>query len=1075
MVSLLLYLTSTLMYIEQALPKTREQLQEAAKKESARKDMKQHADKLIKGFEELDETAAQRGVWELTQNAGDLTDSCHIILDFRNQQFSFSHNGEAFTVDTLLSLIKQVSSKSSTGEDSAEEGRKQIGRFGTGFITTHAYGRNLMVSGSLQIAKGQYVQLRDFHLKRDAKVSEELLLDIEKQQEDVFAMVQEADIISQAGPLTTLRYIPETNTEREHIVQAYNSVKLSLPVVMALNEVLKEAIVIDEEGNETTYRKGEPKEWEGMWQIPIEANGSTQLIHCLCPPYSELQVVVPMTEGKEACEWPTDLARLFLYFPLIGSDRWGCSFLTHSSSFAPTNERNGLHLTFKNDQIRGKATLNREELLKASGLVFDFLERMADQVQEPLRLARVRFDAAADLEEEDFRKELQKEWVGKFKDLKLVETPAGRLSPAECWFLKDELLMDGEALLAIQAVAEKLWDKKLPEARLAKEWDAVLAEWHDTSIQRIGSKELAEAIAKVGALKEFEPEILRRVYTYLLKHEQRHLFDTYALLPDRLHSFKSRGGLLQAQNLAPQFIQVLELVLPDKMGELVEDEFELGLGLTPYKRHELAANVTEQGRVLIDQGVSKVPDGIRKGLLRLCSIFPSDAATVTQSLRWRLMPRLSDYYGHVYEPQIIPNVADDEVRYDDTPLRLLVKLVLLDFKDKYETDAAWKKTALPKLLEILELVTGPGTADLRKDLATTVAFPNQLGDLCLATALRLERDFSPSADNVEANAQQLKDWYLDGMGEDCRKYLMDVNFDLVGTRMGQTEEKGSVLASRLETKLAEHPIEKIEDHPKQKLIVTIINKMTAEKGWESYFSRINAKKADVMLAKISDPTVKDNLFGIISLDDKDKIARLGQLANADNMGAILDKAEKLLRDEQAEKTSFAFKKLIGVGIENLVRESLKDQVQGLQVVVQEQQNGQDIVFWLGDEMVYQIEVKSRWDNNYSVTMSYRQLSEAVKHPDRYALCSVDLVDYKLDEPEKRHKVEDIGQIQERIRFVTDIGHQIIPLVQGLKAVETDDDAVRLADEYRVRIPQRAIKAGLRVEEFISYITGIIKQ
>ncbi|NVO84282.1 sacsin N-terminal ATP-binding-like domain-containing protein [Hymenobacter terrestris] len=1048
-------------------------LEEEAKRQSGRKDMKQHADKLIKGFKELDKTAAQRGVWELTQNACDLTESGRITVDFQEGKFSFSHNGDAFTVDTLLSLIKQVSSKDSTGEESGEEKRKKIGRFGTGFITTHSYGRTLLVSGSLKLAPSNYVALDEFCIDRTDGRSEDLLLKIEHQQNEVYSKVRESVGVTTPRELTTLAYVPASDTERNNISQALASVKLSMPYVMALNGGLKEATVIDEQGNSTHYRKGEAHEWQGLWRLPIEFNDTTQLLHCLCPPDSELQIVLPLSEHLDAHEWPKDLARLFLYFPLIGSDKWGCNFLVHSSAFAPTNERDGLHLTLENDQARDEALLNRKELTRASELIFDFLERMAEQVKQPLRLARVRFDAVESLEDDDFRKDLQKQWVDKFRELPLVETSVGRRKPMECFFLKQDLLLDEEVIPAIQTVAEKLWGGLLPLANLADEWDAVLMEWHDITIQRIGSKELAEAIAKSGELQRFEPDVLRQVYVYWLKRGQQQLFDAHTLLPDRLLHFKSRADLQRGLNLDSAFIEVLELVLPAKMGGLVEDDFELGLGLTPYNRHELAANVTEQGRLLIDQGVSKVPDDVRKGLLRLCSIFPNETATVTNSLRWRLMPELNAFYGEIYQPHIIANVADDEVRYEETPLRLLVKLVLLDFKANYESDAAWKVTALPQLLTLLDLVSS--SADLRSEVLMTAAvFPNQLGELCLSSGLSREQGFSPSAANEEINAEQLKDWYREGMGTDCRKGLLDQRFDLVGARMGLAVEDGAGVAGRLETKLAEQLIEKIESHPKQRLIVEIINKMTAEKGWEDYFSRINAKKADVMLAKISDPTVKDNLFGIISLK-KDQIALLGQLAQSDNLGDLLDQAEKLLQKEKDQAFSFAFKKLIGVGIENLIRKNLKDQVQGLEVLIEEQQNGQDIVLRLNGEVIYQIEVKSRWDSKYSVTMSYRQLSEAIQHPDRYALCSVDLVDYKLDEPAKRHQVEDIAQIQDRIRFVTSIGHQIHPLVEGLKAVEADENAVRLADEYRVIIPQRAIAKGRELKEFIAYMMELINQ
>ena len=109
-----------------------------ARKKSARADMKQHADKLIQGFEKLSESHAKRAVWELVQNACDLSDHCEIVIDFSNDQFSFTHNGKPFSSETLISLIKQVSSKTPDKTD-------DVGQFGTGFITTHSFGKKFIV------------------------------------------------------------------------------------------------------------------------------------------------------------------------------------------------------------------------------------------------------------------------------------------------------------------------------------------------------------------------------------------------------------------------------------------------------------------------------------------------------------------------------------------------------------------------------------------------------------------------------------------------------------------------------------------------------------------------------------------------------------------------------------------------------------------------------------------------------------------------------------------------------------------------------------------------------------------
>ncbi len=158
----------------------RQQAEDKAKRESAMADMKQHADKLIQGFEKLNDSHAQRAVWELVQNACDLSDNCEIVIDFSNKSFSFTHNGKPFTSNTLISLIKQVSSKT--------DKENEIGQFGTGFITTHSFGKKFNVDSVLD-ATGYFIDINGFQINRRAKDSAELLNKLIDQQNDVYKLI----------------------------------------------------------------------------------------------------------------------------------------------------------------------------------------------------------------------------------------------------------------------------------------------------------------------------------------------------------------------------------------------------------------------------------------------------------------------------------------------------------------------------------------------------------------------------------------------------------------------------------------------------------------------------------------------------------------------------------------------------------------------------------------------------------------------------------------------------------------------------------------------------------------------
>ena len=84
------------------------------------------------------------GIWELLQNARDSASSetpLHIVVSITEKELTFQHNGMPFNMDQVAHLIHHGSTKY------REE--KQVGRFGTGFLSTHIISRLPRVSGRL--------------------------------------------------------------------------------------------------------------------------------------------------------------------------------------------------------------------------------------------------------------------------------------------------------------------------------------------------------------------------------------------------------------------------------------------------------------------------------------------------------------------------------------------------------------------------------------------------------------------------------------------------------------------------------------------------------------------------------------------------------------------------------------------------------------------------------------------------------------------------------------------------------------------------------------------------------------
>lgn len=66
---------------------------------------------ILQKIGELDIYSGDRAIWELCQNARDLSEGAEIKISLENDCFTFAHKGRPFNEDSLLSLVKQVSSE----------------------------------------------------------------------------------------------------------------------------------------------------------------------------------------------------------------------------------------------------------------------------------------------------------------------------------------------------------------------------------------------------------------------------------------------------------------------------------------------------------------------------------------------------------------------------------------------------------------------------------------------------------------------------------------------------------------------------------------------------------------------------------------------------------------------------------------------------------------------------------------------------------------------------------------------------------------------------------------------------
>lgn len=1025
----------------------REFARKRAEDEAKRADMKQHADKLIQGFEKLDESHAKRAIWELFQNALDLSDNCNIEINQEEDKISFAHNGKPFTTNTLSCLIKQVSSKEDKNNDD------EVGQYGTGFITTHSFGKQIVLNSCLKEANF-YIPIKNFDINRIAESSDDLIKKLISQQEAIYELVEKGEYLSENGQDTTFTYLAKSELEKENICKAIDTLQIILPYVMVLNKKLKKVTVIDKNDNKTIYEKNEIVFKDNTFITKIRINETITSIYSLYNEIDDITVILPLSDRNNAFLFDDTLSRLFLFYPLIGTEKFGFNYIIHSKHFAPTEPRDGIHLKSKNEQVQQKEKLNRELIDKASLMIFSFIRENVLTISNPIFFADIKFlTNTANIELSNYFQELKGKWIEQFKNFKLVETDLGIKSPIETLFLDTELIIDKNYLQYIYELVKLFWSN-VPKLEVITEWTKIVNNWNIIEIKYIKVADIVTQIQAKGNLIQFSnPLNLQEFYKYLIQYSHSDLFSKYKLLPNIKNEFRVSTHLYKTINIDDILIEIADILIPEIPKSYIKAGFEFDLVFEEYDRKKFSQDINVKIEE-INQQISKnvaIDELKRNSLLKYCKIFPALDNTAT---RGRLISQICEFYNQQTDFFTLSSAVNQEINWQPA-MKCLFKIFTNDLNKK---DNSWISDKISFLKDTVSIVFDYSV--FTEIMPTLAIFPNQHFKLCKETELKIDSNIP----------EDLKDLHDEIVKSDIRKILVHKDFNqfLVKGEHKTAKNLGDEIDKVFQDA---KPYSEISDHPYKKAILGIIKKISDNEDWKKFFPLIEEKKATIMMASISDNETKNDLFSIIGLE-KDKIALLGKLSRLENFEEIIKLGEKALLEKLEFDADFSFKHKIGVHIEKIIRDKLGADLSNFCAYVDEKQGGQDIIITHNDVIIYRIEVKSRWDNSKSISMSSNQLRRAVEFKDSYALCCVEMSNYKNGEAERYNA--DLTDILNRINVILDIGFQIEPLINEIIRVDDTENQISITGDYRGTIPQTIVKKGKPLNDLIAYLIKLIE-
>lgn len=323
------------------------------------------------------ENSVKRWIWELCQNAKDVCNSTgkikiSIAYDEEQNKVLFRHNGKAFSMSNILSLINQASSK-----DQNDGSERKSGKFGTGFITTHLLSETVNIYGILE-SDSRYSRFNIF-LDRRGKEKNEIIIAMERSIADLQKCV--AIDVSDFNE-------DEYNTMFEYELDEYGlqvardgleNLRVSAPFVLAMLSEIEE-ITIESTGEKFKYNRNLKcglKNAIGS-EIIAEVKGNEKKIYVLKVTKENVSVLIALEctdSGMKILPYSKQQSKLFCDFPLIGTEDFPFPVLINSQDFNPTEPRDGIFLTCSNkSRIDNEVETNRTIIEMACNLYKELLE-----------------------------------------------------------------------------------------------------------------------------------------------------------------------------------------------------------------------------------------------------------------------------------------------------------------------------------------------------------------------------------------------------------------------------------------------------------------------------------------------------------------------------------------------------------------------------------------------------------------------------------------------------------------------------------------------------------------------------
>lgn len=1076
------------------------------------------ANDIITGIECNDSVPPERAIWELVQNAHDVSYDAGTNIEFERHtdKFVFMHDGRPFEINNLNALNIQTSSK-------VRNSIIQIGQYGTGFLTTHKFGLKFSLDSSLMYIitdnNGEEVG-RDYHnfsgllfdrSSHDKKVMRDRL---EAQHDEISSIQEKFSVSSIPSPTTRFTYYQYNEIERVNTKLAFENAESLAIYVMSLNKRINSISFRDYYDDDRIVRalvihqvSSEYIEDNDLWKlervdIEVTKNDVKNVKHVFIlhskkstengePIVSIILPIIKEAEDKyDTFDLGESIPRLFLKLPLIGTETWGVNYIFNSTQFSCENDsRNSVRFVGNGQNNDDFAENNRNIIAEGQRILFDFIENTTLSIADKRHLAHINFDINNRNEKlAEYYSQLKKGWIEFFKYKSFFPTNKKNIGNVNCAkFLSSELqeaCKDNVVLLdAVYTFAEKIAPsyEHLPIKEDLLFWSKLISEWMPDEPMSffISTSQIIDYLDNIANhnLATFDLKYILEFDKYLLSISAN-CFNSKCLIPN-----ENGIGLLQSALKDPEIDNptlrlFLNTFLPEQTVLFVNSQFKDLTAYSIYGLKEVKESISNLNSELItqfskastalknkginDENISTVllTDEKANVLLKFLGLF---ASTTSEAFRSKIMA-LSRHFYNISESETEVDAAIKDALDWRNSLRVLINDVLLKVSMESNEDKTGRREWIFNIVQTLFLYK-----DYQDLLRYYPLYLNQSGLFTYYDQVK-KPDEMPEA---------LKSYYdtvvLKGSSS-IKAQLVDLSY--APYLIEPKDMKGIELAEEINKEFLLPPYPNLAKSPYKNHIIEIVTSQYSESDqllWARLFTDLFKDKAILLLSIIESPSKKESLTRLMTIDDDEKLQKIVELTETENLDLIIQLGQEALASREREGNDFAYKSMLGSYVEELIQKELElelgEGTTACRVEIDNEQGGQDLVVYVNNNPVYFIEIKSRWNKRDSVLMSKMQMDVSAQEKNRYALIVADMSDFPREKAERHEYPSDITETLRYIRIAPYIGTKNQKIVDSLVL---DEEDVHLGGDYKSVVPQTYLNSsGLPFEELIKKIKEII--